>query len=112
MKSNICKTLIGTFALSLLMTSTAGWAQDEEDEDVAKIAWVGLSAAERREVLSFAEDYKTFMTSAKTELSFVTEAIGIARAAGFRELNSSSNLRPGARFYDVNRDRTITLIVV
>lgn len=112
MKLNYCKTLIASFALSLLVTANGVWAQDEDDEDVAKIAWVGLSAVEKREVLSFAEDYKSFMSSAKTELSFVSETIRIARAAGFRELTSTSNLRPGARFYDVNRDRTITLIVI
>ena len=112
MKSNRFKTLVTAFALSLLVSWTATWAQDEEDEDAVKTAWVGLTAAERREVLSFAEDYKAFMFDAKTELSFVSEAITIARSAGFRELTSSSNLRPGARFYDVNRDRTITLIVV
>ena len=108
MKSNRCKALLATLSLSVLLHTTASWAQDDE-EDVVKIPWVTLSAAERRAVLSFAEDYKSFMASAKTELSFVSEAIRIARDAGFRELTSSSNLRPGARFYDVNRDRTITL---
>lgn len=100
--------LAGTFAISPVV----GWAQDDEVDDAVKPAWVGLSADERRDVLAFAEDYKAFMSSAKTELSFVTEAIKVARAAGFRELTADSNLRPGAKFYDVNRDRTITLIVV
>ena len=52
------------------------------------------------------------MSRAKTELSFVKEAVKVAREAGFRELTDGSNLRPGGRFYDINRDRTITLIVV
>ena len=41
---------------------------------------------------------------AKTELSFVSEAIKIARQAGYRELPEDSDLAPGARLYDVNRD--------
>ncbi|MDX1404237.1 MAG: hypothetical protein R3192_06860 [Woeseiaceae bacterium] len=75
-------------------------------------AWSKLSDSERRQVLAFAEDYKDFMSRAKTELSFVTEAVRVARATGFRELTDSSNLRPGGRFYDINRDRTLTLIVI
>jgi len=100
-------------AALFLLTSGPVTAQDEQEaEDTPKPAWVSLSDSERREVLTFAEGYKTFMASAKTELSFVTEAIKVARESGFRELKANSDLRPGARLYDVNRDRTITLIVV
>jgi aspartyl aminopeptidase len=84
----------------------------KEDDTGPQPAWVGLSADERKDVLAFAEDYKNFMSSAKTEMSFVTEAVKIARKAGFKELTETSNLKPGARFYDINRDRTITLIVI
>jgi len=86
-------------------------AQDAEEE-VPQPAWAELTDGERRDVFAFAEDYKAFMASAKTELSFVSEALEIARDAGFRELRSDSNLRPGARFYDINRDRTLSLIVI
>ena len=99
-------------AVALLSAPGVSQAQDDKDENAVKPAWVSLSDAEKRNVLAFAEDYKDFMASAKTELSFVEEAIRIARAEGFRELQADSNLRPGARFYDVNRDRTITFIVV
>jgi len=112
MISNIREALISIFTVSLLFSPAIGWAQDDEVDDTVKPAWVGLSDSERQDVLAFAEDYKSFMASAKTELSFVAEAIELARDAGFRELTADSNLRPGARFYDVNRDRTITLIVV
>jgi aspartyl aminopeptidase len=86
-------------------------AQDEEEEGPVA-AWASLDDGQRREVMAFAEDYKDFMDRAKTELSFVTEAVRIARSEGFRPLEPDSNLRPGARFYDINRDRTITLIVI
>ena len=86
-------------------------AQDQE-EAAPLPAWVDLSDSQRRGVLAFAEDYKDFMSRAKTEISFVAEAVKVARTSGFRELAADSNLRPGGRFYDINRDRTITLIVV
>jgi len=84
----------------------------EEVEAPPQPAWVHLTASERSEVLAFAEGYKEFMTHAKTELSFVSEAVKIARKAGFRELTASSKSQPGARLYDINRDRSITLMVI
>lgn len=98
-------------ALAFFLAATLPVAAQEEAVLPAPI-WSSLSESEVRDVFAFAEDYKSFMQRAKTELSFVTEAVGIARGAGFRELRSDSELRPGARYYDVNRDRTLTLIVI
>jgi aspartyl aminopeptidase len=75
-------------------------------------AWQSLSSKERKQVLAFAEDYKDFMSRAKTELSFVSEAVQIVEKAGFAPLAQNSNLKPGARYYDINRDRTITMVVM
>jgi len=84
-----------------------------EDETVAaQPVWLSLSSKQQKDVLAFAEDYKDFMSRAKTELSFVAEAVKIVRAAGFRPLSQQGELMPGARVYDINRDRSITLIVV
>jgi len=106
--NNGVAAVLAAFAL---LFATAAIAQDEEDEG-PKPAWSSLNDSQRRDVMSFADDYMDFMSRAKTELSFVSEAVRIVRAEGFRELTPDSNLRPGARFYDVNRDRTITLIVI
>lgn len=94
----------------IVLASTNVFGQ--EVAEGPKPAWSSLSDSERRDVLAFAEDYKDFMSRAKTELSFVSEAVRIARDAGFRQLAPASDMRPGARYYDVNRDRTLTLIVV
>ena len=94
----------------IVLASTNVFGQ--EVAEGPKPAWSSLSDSERRDVLAFAEDYKDFMSRAKTELSFVSEAVRIARDAGFRQLTPASDMRPGARYYDVNRDRTLTLIVV
>jgi aspartyl aminopeptidase len=75
-------------------------------------AWQELSSRERQSVLGFAEDYKDFMARAVTEATFVDQAVKLAREAGFEELSPQSELRPGARFFDVNRGRTITLMVI
>lgn len=86
--------------------------QAAEEDAAPQPPWLDLSAKQQKEVLSFAEDYKDFMSRAKTEVSFVAEAVKIARAAGFLPLSGNSVLKPGKRFYDINRDRTITLMVI
>jgi aspartyl aminopeptidase len=98
--------VIGVFLVSYCAVA------QEQEPPAPQPAWAELSDSQRRDVFAFAEDYKDFMSRAKTEISFVVEAVAVARAAGFRELTANSNLRPGGRFYDINRDRAITLIVV
>lgn len=74
--------------------------------------WARMAPAERDAVLAFAEDYKAFMATALTELSFVEGAVRLAEIAGFQRLDPESPLTPGARYYDINRDRTLTLLVM
>ncbi|RLA24835.1 MAG: aminopeptidase 1, partial [Gammaproteobacteria bacterium] len=72
-------------AATLLLLISIAWiapvtvnAQGEEDLG-PQPAWGDLSASERKAVLAFAEDYKDFMRVAKTEVSFVNEAVKVAR---------------------------------
>ncbi len=97
-----------------LLTGNSVLAQDADCVDglQCESAWTNLTAAERDAVFQFAEEYKGFIHLARTELSFVAEAIAFAEANGFRELDDSSSLAPGSRLYEVNRDRTISLIVI
>jgi len=81
-------------------------------DDATPSVWHGLDDSERGAVLDFAEHYKAFMAKAVTEATFVSRAIEIARAAGFSELEPDSPMQPGARYYDSNRGRTLSLIVV
>jgi len=96
--------------VSTIFCSVAVAAEKDSSEPLH--AWLDLSAKQQKDVQAFAEDYKDFMNRAKTEVSFVSEAVKIARAAGFEALSENSDLKPGARLYDINRDRTITLMVV
>lgn len=93
--------------ITLLTFPQAGYPQKSDQP-----AWAGLSDSQKDEVLTFSEDYKDFMSRAKTELSFVAEALTLVKSDGFSELTENSELHPGARFYDINRDRTLTLIVI
>lgn len=77
--------------------------------------WPTLDAARRGEVMRFGEDFKQFMGRAKSEMTFVREAVRLAEAQGFRPWPASptkADVRPGARWYAVNRDRTIAMFVI
>lgn len=80
--------------------------------DEARSSWHALTDGDRASVETYAAEYKDFMRVAKTELSFVREAVRLAREAGFTELTDDATIEPGARFYDINRDRTLTVIVI
>ncbi len=105
-------------ALALLICSTAIGARQEgpgsveSNDDTARSGWLELDPGERQAVEQFATEYKSFLHKAKTELSFVSEAVKLAEEAGFRKLEDDSRLSPGSRYYDVNRDRAMTLVVV
>jgi aspartyl aminopeptidase len=98
-----------------LFVSVTTYSQYEEQCSVSlqcESSWIGLGEAERAAVFEFAEDYKSFIHLARTELSFVTEAVAFAEANGFERLTATTRLTAGTRIYEVNRDRTISLLVI
>lgn len=77
--------------------------------------WPTLTQAQRDEVMRFGDDFKRFMGKAKSEMTFVREAIAYAEAQGFHRWPAQprrADVRPGSRWYAVNRDRTITVFVI
>lgn len=105
--------LSGIFiAASSVVMASPSHAADCNDNMDCKSSWLSLSSDEKETVFEFAEDYKEFMDKARTELTFVTEAIKIAEANGFKPLRDDSPMTPGAKYYDNNRDRAISLIVI
>ncbi len=96
---------------SLVMVTTASAADCNNDMNCAS-SWLNLSASDKKTVFAFGENYKGFMDKARSELTFVTEAVKMAKASGFKELKDTSPMTPGARYYDINRDRAVSLIVI
>ncbi len=77
--------------------------------------WPRLSPAEQASVMSFGEDFKRFMAKAKSEMTFVREAVTFGEANGFKPWSPAikkADLKPGSRWYAINRDRTIVLFVM
>jgi aspartyl aminopeptidase len=102
-------------AVALLAANSLSFSQSNDeciDSLDCQSSWIGLSDQEKATVFAFAEDYKSFIHLARTELSFVEQAVAFAQANGFIKLTPSNSSKPGARLYEVNRDRTISLIVI
>lgn len=111
------KNLSALLPIAVVLSCVSTAAISQPDTDCidglqCESSWVGLSAEDRSAVFAYAEDYKAFIHRARTELTFVTEAIAFAEANGFEALTDSTRLSPGTKVYEVNRDRTITLIVI
>ena len=83
-----------------------------QDDLTCKSSWIDTDQVKLTQIFAFAEDYKAFLGIARTELSFVTEAVKFARRNGFNPLKDDSPMTPGARYYDVNRDRAISFMVI
>lgn len=101
-------------ALVVVLALAAAHAAGAQDVGFRN-AWPGLSPAQRDEVHAFAEDVKTFLGHAKSELAFVRHATTFAEANGFANWNARAAAAapaPGSRWYAINRDRTIVLFVI
>lgn len=63
-------------------------------------------------VMNFGKDYIGFMTLSKTERETVDNSIEIAEKAGFKDLNTVSELKAGDKVYFNNRGKSLFLFVV
>lgn len=110
------KTTLSTIAIvtALAFSNTHAVAADKASKSKKEhvSSWLSLSKKQLKAVEEYADEYKDYIYKTPTELTFVSETIKRAEKHGFKKLTDKSNLKPGARFYDVNRDRTISLIVI
>ena len=63
-------------------------------------------------VMNFGKDYIDFMTLSKTERETVDNSIEIAEKAGFKDLNTVSELKTGDKVYFKNSGKSLFLFVV
>lgn len=77
-----------------------------------KNAYEIMSDEELARCENFAVGYMDFLTKGKTERLAVKEAVKLAEAAGFKPYVYGSELKPGDKVYDVNRDKGLTLAVI
>ncbi len=71
-----------------------------------------ITEDEQREMNTICEDYKNFLSAAKTERECVKEAVKLAEKNGFVPISSKSVLNAGDKIYMINRNKNIFLAVI
>ena len=112
MKLTKSLTAIAIVSALTFSQSTLVHAAETKAKQESASSWLSLSAKELKAVERYASEYKDYIYKTPTELTFVTETIKRVEKQGFKKFSEKSKITPGARFYDVNRDRAITLMVI
>ena len=60
----------------------------------------------------FCEEYKIYITNAKTEREAIIETIKIAEKNGFKNINDYKKLKAGDKVYAINMDKCMLLAVI
>ena len=88
----------------------------ENLERKSQLAWDKYDDESLKQVFRFADDYREFMSKAKTERKCAAEIIRLAEISGFRNLDeiikSNGRLKAGDKVYSNNRDKAIVLYVI
>ncbi len=71
-----------------------------------------INEEEEKAVFSFAEDYKKFLDTAKTEREAVCEAVKILESNGYVEYKKDMKLKAGDKIYRNNRGKAIIAAVI
>lgn len=74
--------------------------------------WDKYSESELNDLMKFADGYKGFISSCKTERECASYIINKAIEAGFQNLDDASNLKSGDKVYVNNRGKSVALFVI
>lgn len=81
-----------------------------------KNAWVKYDDEKVKEIFSFSDKYKSFISTCKTERECVKESIRLAESVGYRNLEdiikNNETLKCGDKVYANNKDKNISLFVI
>jgi len=77
-----------------------------------KIAWNKYDEKAKKEVFSFNEDYKEFLSTCKTERECADYIIEKAEKAGFKDINSMKSYKAGDKVYAINQSRLLILFKI
>lgn len=77
-----------------------------------KNIWKASSDEDRKQIFDFANEYKKFIDSAKTEREFVSEAITSATEKGFVDIKSVKALKTGQKVFASIKGKGLVLAVI
>lgn len=74
--------------------------------------WKSYTEKEKEEIFKFAEEYKVYLDSAKTEREFVTVTEAELQKKGFKNVNDVKELKRGDKVYFNNRDKNLVAVII
>ena len=74
--------------------------------------WKSYTEKEKEEIFKFAEEYKAYLDSAKTEREFVTITEAELQKKGFKNVNDVKELKRGDKVYFNNRDKNLVAVII
>jgi len=77
-----------------------------------KNAWEKYDSKQEKDVLKFAEGYKTFLSNAKTERLAVKEIEKALIAKGYKNIDDLKAINPGDKIYVLNKNKNVLAMVV
>ncbi|MDO4500337.1 MAG: aminopeptidase [Erysipelotrichaceae bacterium] len=75
-------------------------------------AWKKYEGKKLKPVMDFNADYIEYLSNSKTERESVTNAIALAKNAGFKDLNEVKKVKAGDKLYFNNRGKSLLMFVV
>jgi aspartyl aminopeptidase len=110
------KKRLNQIAVALLLVCTMlnnmSAAQDGSVWTTKKSGWLLLTAAQRKDVFDFADNYKSYLHVARTATTSTKEVLRQVKASGFVEFNDAAQVKPGARLIFNSRDRALILGII
>ena len=80
--------------------------------DGKKSGWELANADQRKEIFAFNDGYKSYLKAARSAYFSTKEVMRQAKAAGFVEFTTGSQVKAGAKLIVNGRDRAVMLVVV
>ena len=77
-----------------------------------KNAWEKYSPEQEKQVMSFAEGYKDFLSISKTERLAVKEVMKKLDAAGFKKAEVVKSVKAGDKVYFVNKNKNVCAFII
>ena len=74
-----------------------------------KNIWKDADATKTEKITAFCEDYKKFLSYAKTERLAVEETERIAREHGFKKFDEVKEIKAGEKIYFINKNKNVIL---
>ena len=78
----------------------------------SKNAWNKYQGQALDNLMKFNEEYKEYISKAKTERECVDLSVKICEQYGFKELSTFTSLKPGDKVYTTNKGRNIAAFVI